>query len=145
MYYLWIYYVINALSANPTKWSNTLKQWAAATASWNWQKIKQMLRNTLRLNFSYLKIIHILHQRYHAKVTGHILKNKQNDKYVCIHEIIRLIIKKMKMKMKNGSYRYDINRPRSRHGRKYTKYKKCFTMMILICIKQHLKLISWKG
>ena len=28
---------------------------------------------------------------------------------------------KMKMKMKNGSYRYDINRPR--HGHKYSKYK----------------------
>ena len=30
----------------------------------------------------------------------HILKNKQKDKCVCIHEIIRLIIMKMKMKMK---------------------------------------------
>ena len=32
-------------------------------------------------------------------------------KQVCLyHEIIRLITMKMKMKMKNGSYRYDINR-----------------------------------
>ena len=97
-----------------------------------------MLRKTLRLNFSYLKIIHILHQRYHAKVTGHILKNKQKNKFVIIHEIMRLIIKKTKMKMKNGSYRYDINRPRSRHGRKYTKYKKCFTMMILIYVLSNI-------
>ena len=29
----------------------------------------------------------------------------------------------MKMKMKNRSLRYDINRPRSRHGHKYSKYK----------------------
>ena len=133
MYYLWIYYVI--------KHTQTMSNGNG--------KLKlaknQMLRNTLWPNFSYLKIIHILHQRYHAKVTGHILKNKQKNKYVCIHEIIRLIIKKTKIKLKNGSYRYDINRPRSRHGRKYTKYKKCFTMTILICIKQHLKLISWKG
>ena len=41
---------------------------------------KQMLSNTLGLNFSYLKIIHILHPRYHPKIIGHILKNKQKDK-----------------------------------------------------------------
>ena len=29
--------------------------------------------------------------------------------------------------MKNRSHRYDINRPRSRHGRKYSKCKKCFS------------------
>ena len=42
------------------------------------------------------------------------------------------------MKMKNRPHRCDINRPRSRHGHKYSKYKKCLTMMMLICIKQHL-------
>ena len=31
---------------------------------------------------------------------GHILRNKQKKKYVCIHEIIWLIIMKMKMKIK---------------------------------------------
>ena len=30
----------------------------------------------------------------------------------------------MNMKNKNRSHRYDINRPRSRHGHKYSKYKK---------------------
>ena len=34
---------------------------------------------------------------------------------------------KMKMKMKNRSHRYDINRPKSRRGHKYSKYKKCLT------------------
>ena len=29
----------------------------------------------------------------------------------------------MKMKMKNGSHRDDINRPRPRYGDKYSKYK----------------------
>ena len=42
------------------------------------------------------------------------------------------------MKMKNRSHRYDKNRPRSRHGHKYSKYKKCFTMMMLIYIKEQL-------
>ena len=45
---------------------------------------------------------------------------------------------KMKTKIKNKSHRYDINRPMSRHGHKYSKYKKCLVMMMLICIKQHL-------
>ena len=37
---------------------------------------------------------------------------------------IRLILIKMKINMENRSYRYDINRPRSRHGHhKYSKYK----------------------
>ena len=96
------------------------------------KKIKQMLSNTLRLNFCYLKIIHILHLGYHPKITGHILKNKQKNKFVCIYEIIRLIIMKLKMKMKNRSHRYHIKRPRSRHWHKYSKYKKCLSMMMLI-------------
>ena len=53
----------------------------------NWQKIKQMLSNNLRLNFCYLKIIHILHPRYHPKIIGHILKKKQKNKCACIHTI----------------------------------------------------------
>ena len=34
-----------------------------------------MLSNTLRSNFCYLKVIRILHSRYHSKIIGHILKN----------------------------------------------------------------------
>ena len=48
------------------------------------------------------------------------------------------VLIKMMMKMKNRSQRYDINRPWSRHGHRYSKYKKCLTMMMLRCIKQHL-------
>ena len=39
--------------------------------------------------------------------------------------------------MKLDSRKYNINRPRSRHGHKYSKYMKRLSMM-LICIKQHL-------
>ena len=70
--------------------------------------------------------------RYLPKIIGYILKNKQKKKCVSIHEIIRLIKMKMKMKMKNNSLRYDINRPRSRHGRKCSKYRKCFIMTMKI-------------
>ena len=95
------------------------------------KKIKQMLNNSLRLNFCYLKNIRILH----PKIIQHILENKQKNKCVCIYEIIQSIIMKMIMKMKNRSHRYDMNRFRSRHGQKYSKHKKCLTMMVLICIK----------
>ena len=41
--------------------------------------------------------------------------------------------------MKNRSYRQDINRTNPRHGyEKYTKYKMCFSMMMVMCNKQHL-------
>ena len=49
---------------------------------------------------------------------------------------------KMEVKMKNRSHRYDINKSRSRHGLKYSKYKKCLNMMMLICIKLYLTNIS---
>ena len=58
--------------------------------------------------------------------------------HVCNHEIIRLIMMKMKMKKKIRSRRYDIDKLRSRHGHKYSKYKKCLIMMMLLRIKQHL-------
>ena len=98
-----------------------------------------MLSITLELNFCYLKIIRILHPCYHRKIIGHIIKNKQTNKCVCIQEIIWLIIMKMKIKMKKRSHRYTTYiRPTSRHGDKCRKCKKWLIMLILICIKQHL-------
>ena len=58
-----------------------------------------------------------------------------------MYEIIRLIIMKMETKMKSRSSRYGTNRPRSRYGQKYNKYKTRLSMMMAICIKQHLKLM----
>ena len=49
-----------------------------------------------------------------------------------------LIIMKIKMKIENRSHRNDMNRPRSKHWNKYDKYKKCLTIMMLVCIKQNL-------
>ena len=43
----------------------------------------------------------------------------------------------MRLKMKNRSQKYDLNRSRPTHGPKYTKYKVCLGIMV-ICIKQHL-------
>ena len=85
-----------------------------------------MLSNTLRLNFCYLKVIHILRARYHPKIIWH--KNKLKNKRVCIHKFTQLIMMKMKMKIKNRSHRCNMDRPRS----------KGLSIMMLLCIKQHL-------
>ena len=37
-------------------------------------EIAKKSSNTLRQNFGYLKIIHFLHSRYHAKIIRHTLK-----------------------------------------------------------------------
>ena len=100
-----------------------------------------MLSNSLGLNSCYLKIIHILHPYYHPRIIGHIIKISKRES-VCIHEIIGLIIMKIEMKMKRRSHRYDIIGPRSRDGQKYSKYKTCLSIMMVICIKQHLSNIS---
>ena len=39
-----------------------------------------------------------------------------------LYVVISLITIKMMLEMKNRSHRYDINRSRSRHRNKYTKY-----------------------
>ena len=58
---------------------------------------------------------------------------------MCLYScIIQVIMIKMKIKMKNRSHRYDTNRSRSRYGHKYSEYKKCLTIMMHICIEQHL-------
>ena len=41
----------------------------------------------------------------------------------------------------NKSHRYDIYRPRRRHRHTYTKYKMYLSMMLVVCIKQHLSKI----
>ena len=111
------------------------------------KNVKQTLSNTLKLHFWYFKIIHILHPCHHPEIIGHILKTTQKNKYVCIHEVIRLIIMKMKIKMRNRSHRYHISRPRSRQGHNYSKYKVSQyddACMYWLIPKQHLKLNSWK-
>ena len=44
----------------------------------------------------------------------------------------------MRLKMKNWSHRYGINRPGPTHRHTYTIYKMYLNMMMVICIKEHL-------
>ena len=46
--------------------------------------------------------------------------------------------------MKNRSHRYNINSPRPRQGHKYTKFKMCLSIMIVIFIKQPVRSIHEK-
>ena len=50
-------------------------------------------------------------------------KNKHKSRHIFTQETTQLIIIKTKMKMKNISHRYNINRTRSRHGHKYSLHK----------------------
>ena len=45
----------------------------------------------------------------------------------------------MKVKIENRSHRNDINRARSKYGPKYSKYKKCLSMMMLTSNRQQLR------
>ena len=65
-------------------------------------------------------------------------KKVQKTKYACLNKAISLMTRKRRLKMKKRSFRYDITRPRPRHGHKYTIYKMCLSLMMTICIKQHL-------
>ena len=69
-------------------------------------------------------MIHCLYTPYHLKTIRHTLENAQ--------KISVSILKIIYDQLKNGSHSYDINRPMSRHGYKYTKYKKCLSKKALI-------------
>ena len=104
-----------------------------SNARLKWQKIKQKLSNTLRLNFRYLKIIRFFHPRYHPEIIEKVLKNVQKTTAsVLINGVVWLITMKMRLKVKNRSERYDINWPRPRHGHKFPKYKMCLIVMIVM-------------
>ena len=101
---------------------------------WNWQKINQMLSNTLRLNFCYLKVINTLHSHYHPKIIGHILKNMQKNK--CLYWWNYMINHNENEDGKESrQYWYNKNKSWSRNGGKYSICKKCLSMLMLICIK----------
>ena len=53
---------------------------------------------------------------------------------VCFNKTTWSMTMKMILKVKNRSYSYEINRPRLRHGRKYTKYKMWSGTIMVICI-----------
>ena len=91
----------------------------ARMPDWNLQNIKQKLSNNLKLNFCYLKIICFLHQYYHQKITRDIKKKKCD----CFNDAMLVMAMELRLKTKNGSQRYKINKSRPRHGSKYTKYK----------------------
>ena len=98
---------------------------------WNWQKTKQKLSYTLRLNFCYLKNICFLYPRYHSRIIEHILKSIKMDKSIYFNVIIWRFILKMAMKMGKRTQSHNINRWRFRH--------------VSTCIKQRFELISRKS
>ena len=99
--------------------------------------LKLAKKNTLRLNFHYLKIIHFLHPSLLYRNTKR-YSQKCSKKSTCFNDVMWSIIMKIKLKMKTRSQRYNINRPGSRYEHKFTEYKMRLSIMMIICIKQHL-------
>ena len=91
-------------------------------------KAKQHPEAELLLFENYLVSLSILSKN------GKAYSKECNKISVCFNKVIWLII----MKMKNSSHGYGINRPRPRHGHKYTNNEKCLSIMVLIFIKQDL-------
>ena len=83
-----------------------------------------------KYSLSLLRLSSKNNRRYSKKCT--------KNKYLCLNVVIWLMTMKRPLKLKIKSHRYDINRPRSRHGQKHTKYKMCLSKMMVICIKQDL-------
>ena len=104
--------------------SNTLK------LARNQAKAKQLPEFKLLLFENYLHSSSTLSSKNNGE---YFLKNVQKTSVpvllILLICYIWLIIMTMTMKMKNRSYRYDTNGPRTRHRHKYTKYKKCLSMM----------------
>ena len=71
----------------------------------------------------YLKIIRFLHLRQLPSKNNKTYSKKSTKTSVCLKDVISLMTMKMRLKMKNRSHRYDINRPTPRYGNKHTKYK----------------------
>ena len=44
----------------------------------------------------------------------------------------------MRLKIKNRLFGYDINKPRPKHGHKYTKYNICHNTLMLIYISSNI-------
>ena len=51
------------------------------------------------------------------------------------------MIMKMRLKMKNRSHRWGINRPTPKHGHRYIKYNIHLIIMMVVGIKQDLTYI----
>ena len=98
----------------------------------NQAKAKQYPEAELLLVYNYLFSFLSFAFFWFPKITGRILKKFAKNKCVYLNEIIWLII--IKVKKKNRSNRYVINRSTSRHRLTWTKYKKWFSMMMLIRI-----------
>ena len=62
-----------------------------SNARLKWAKNQANVKQHPEAELCYLKIIHIFPTRYHPKIMGHILKSKQKNKCVCIHEIMQLM------------------------------------------------------
>ena len=124
-----------------TSWGWTFGFWKSFTVF-----IHIMIRNNGRYSKKQAKEQMCLHSWKSFTDFIHIMirnngkySKKQAKERMCLHSW-NYMINHIEDEDENEkkSHKYDINRPRSKHGHKYSKYEKCLNMMMLSCIKQHL-------
>ena len=120
--------------------SNTFIRNTRLKLAKNRTKARQHPEAELLLFENYSLSLSILASKVNVRYSKKFVKNK----CVCLNKIMWLIIMKMRLKMKNGSHRYDVNRTRPRNRHKYSKHKMFFSMIMVMCNRQRLSSIwSW--
>ena len=101
---------------------------------------KKMLSSARRLKFSFLKIIHILHSRYHPKIIGHILKKAK--KQACLYSwdyaiwcfnqniIMLYLIEILIIKMEHQNNMWNLLRACSSMFRVNCKVQVCLSLIL---------------
>ena len=139
-FYMMIICIVHTKSKNPHAFciSNTFISSAG-------QKVakKANVKENLQVEFFLFENYSHFSSTLLLKIIGHILKKKQVNKWVCFHDIMRLIIVKIDMRMKNRSRRCDkIDLDLDMDISLVYINQKCLSKMMPICIKQHLSNIS---
>ena len=59
------------------------------------------------------------------------LKKYLKNKFLSLNEVLRLIVMKMRLKMKNRSHKFYLKKPMPWHGQKHTKYQMSYDNLII--------------
>ena len=115
--------------------SNTFISNARLKLAKNKPNAKKHTEAELLLYENYLHYSSILSSKNNSSYSN---SKKQAKEQMCLYSKDYTISHKNVDENEKQSHRDDMNRPKSGHGHKYSKHKKCLSMMMmLICTNQH--------
>ena len=97
----------------------------------SWVKIQRLSRTVRFFALSLSENYSLYSSMLSSKNTRRYSRKCTKNKCDCFNDIIWLITTKMRLKMKNKSQIYDLNRSRPRHGHRFTKCKMCLSTMMV--------------